>query len=166
MGSGASRSVPEGYEAERALEDFAKAVRMAATLAAGAGITIAVEALQARETNLLNTVGATADFVRGLALPNVKCTADFYHMESDRESLAALGAAGKLIGHAHLADSARSAPGSGSADIGGFLLALKRAGYDGRVSIEANWHDFDAQVGPALRFLKDTWSRVRVSSAE
>lgn len=165
MGSGGSRSVPEGYEVARALDDFGKAVRLAATAAAGAGITIAVEALHSRETNLLNTVRETANFVRALNVPNVRCTADFYHMEQEHEGVEALQGAGKLIGHAHLADTAREVPGRGTSDLGGFLLALSQAGYDGRVSIEANWHDFDSQIGPALKWLRDTWARVRASSA-
>lgn len=161
LGSGGSRSIPEGHEPARALDDFEKAVRLAAAGAAGAGITVAVEALQSRETNLLNTVRATAEFVRGLHLSNVKCTADFYHMDCEHEPLEALAEVGKLVGHAHLADSNREVPGAGTADLGGFLQALARTGYDGRVSIEANWHDFDTQIGPALKSLRETWARVR-----
>jgi sugar phosphate isomerase/epimerase len=166
FGSGGSRSAPKGYEIAHALDDFAEAVFFAAGIAAAAGITIAVEPLQKRETNILNSVGETAGFLRAINISNAKCTTDLYHMEAEAEPNTVLRAMGPLIGHAHLADTNREAPGSGKARIAGFLSELRRATYDGRVSIECNWHDFDAQVGPALDFLRRTWATISTTRTQ
>jgi sugar phosphate isomerase/epimerase len=160
FGSGGARAIPNGYDNARAVDDFAKAVRIAADAAANAGIVIAIESLESSETNLLNTLAGTARFVEGIALPNVKCTADFYHMSAEGEPNELLVSIGRHVGHAHLADSGRGAPGAGTADIAGFLAGLRASGYEGRVSIECNWSDFNKQVGPALRFVRGTWAHV------
>lgn len=160
FGSGGARAIPDGYDSARAMDDFVRAVRIAADAAANAGIVIAIESLESSETNLLNTLAGTARFVEGIALPNVKCTADFYHMGAEGEPNELLVSIGRHVGHAHVADSGRAAPGTGTADIAGFLAGLRTSGYDGRVSIECKWSDFDKQVGPALRFVRGTWSHV------
>lgn len=165
FGSGGSRSAPADYDSQRAVEDFEKAVRTAAQAAGGAGITFAVEHLERRETNILNSLAETAAFVKMIGMPNVKCTADLFHLEAEAEPNSVLRDVGRSVGHAHLADTAREAPGTGTAKISEFLTELRRVGYDGRVSIEANWHDFDSQVGPALKSLRETWARARSLSS-
>ena len=132
FGSGGARTVPDGYEHARALADLARALSIAAT--ADAGIIFAVEALQKRETNLLNSIADTVAFVRTLNLPNVKCTADLYHMEAESEPSSVLSGIGAYLGHAHLADSGRGAPGTGTAGIAEFLAELRRSGYESLVA--------------------------------
>ncbi|HEY3414753.1 MAG TPA: sugar phosphate isomerase/epimerase family protein [Armatimonadota bacterium] len=153
FGSGGARTVPAGYEHSRALDDLARALSMAC--AGNAGIVFAVEALGTRETNLINSVAEAAAFVRTLNLPYVKCTADLYHMNEVSEPASVLSDVGRYLGHAHLADSGRGAPGTGTGGIVQFLSELRRSGYDARVSIEADWADFDAEVAGALRFVRD-----------
>ena len=64
---------------------------------------------------------------------------------------------GDYIHHVHVADTERKAPGTGEFDFDGFFGALKEAGYDGRISIECRWDDFDTEAPKALEFLKAKW---------
>ncbi len=132
---------------EAATADFIEAVARAADAFAPAGITVCVEPLRRAETNVLNTVAEAAALAS--SLPGVRVTADMYHMMENGESLQFEGIGG-LIGHAHVADTARVPPGQGSADFGAFFRALRQAGYTGRVSIECAWTDFGEEVGRAV----------------
>src|SRR5260370_37324119 len=62
FGSGASRVVPAGYSRERALKQFENAVRIVGEQASARGLTLAVEPLNSREPDLLNSVGEAAEF--------------------------------------------------------------------------------------------------------
>lgn len=159
FGSGSSRKVPHGYERARAFDDLARALNMACS--GNAGIVFALEALHTGETNLLTSVVETAAFVRSLNLPYVRCTADLYHMEAEGEPNTVLSGVGRHIGHAHLADSGRGAPRTGAAGIPEFLSELHRAGYDARVSIEADWADFDNEAAGALGFVREAWTALQ-----
>lgn len=46
-------------------------------VAAKYGITVVVEPLQTKETNLINTVAEGIEIVKKVDRPNVKCLADF-----------------------------------------------------------------------------------------
>lgn len=155
FGSGASRSAPEGFARDAVTAQFAEAVALVADAFAPAGITIGVEPLRRAETNVLNTVTEAAPLVEGLACPNAKLTADMYHMMENGEVFD-LDGIGHLIGHAHVADTARVPPGQGAADFASFFQALARVRYPGRVSIECRWTSFADEVSPALAALRNS----------
>ncbi|MBA4063752.1 MAG: sugar phosphate isomerase [Isosphaera sp.] len=105
--------------------------------AADLGTTLLYEPLNRYETNLVNTLADGAALLRGLGASNVRLLADLFHMNIEEVDIAAaLRAAGKAVGHVHLADSNRRAAGMGHTDFAPVVAALRAAGYDGYLSAE------------------------------
>src|SRR5258708_26126886 len=115
FGSGASRMVPEGFPRERAMDQFADAVRVVNEQASSHGVTLAVEPLHSKETNLLNSGDEAAAFLPYRRLGGVRLVADLWHMECESEDLNVLDGLGGVIAHAHVAAGERRAPGRGPA---------------------------------------------------
>ncbi len=150
FGSGASRFVPTGFSHEHALEQFEDAVRIVGEQASARGVTLAVEPLHSAETNLLNSVGEAAAFLRQRSLDGVRLVADLWHMECEGEELAALDDLGDVIAHAHVAAAERRAPGQATDRIEEFLMRLRHAGFGGVCSIECRWLDLPAELPAAV----------------
>jgi sugar phosphate isomerase/epimerase len=63
--------------------------------------------------------------------------ADTYHMNIEEVDMAAsLRRAGARLGHIHLVDSNRQAPGHGHCDLSGLVQTLCDVGYQGHLSFE------------------------------
>ena len=67
--------------------------------------------------------------------------------------------AAPLLAHVHVADGGRRAPGVGGYDYASFMGALRRAGYDRRISAECQWEDLAAQAPGALAFMCEQWDQ-------
>ncbi len=155
FGSGAARMVPEGFPRERAMDQFADAVRVVSEQASSHGVTLAVEPLHSKETNLLNSVDEAAAFLRDRRLRGVRLVADLWHMECEREDLNVLDGLGGVIAHAHVAAGERRAPGRTPDRIEEFLGHLRHAGYAGACSIECRWSDLPAELPSAVARVRD-----------
>lgn len=158
FGSGASRVVPDGFPRERAMDQFADAVRMVNEQASSHGVTLAVEPLHSEETNLLNSLGEAAAFLQERRLEGVHLVTDLWHMECEGEDLNVLDGLGDVIAHAHIAADERRAPGQAPDRIEEFLGRLRHAGYTGACSIECRWSDLPAELPSAV-------ARVRSAAA-
>jgi D-psicose/D-tagatose/L-ribulose 3-epimerase len=84
----------------------------------------------------------------------VPVVADLYHIMLEEEPLTALTEFGPRIGHAHIADSGRRAPGLGDWPLQEFLHGLRSGGYRGAVSLECVWQDFAAELPRALEHVR------------
>lgn len=157
FGSGGARSVPEGYPRQKAEAELIEFLQMAGEHAQQFGLQIAVEPLNRRESNILNTIAEALALVERVAHPHVGVLADFYHLDEEGEPFEHIAQAGERLFHVHVADTGRLYPGSGSYDYPSFYAALQGAGYDRRISIECNWHNFAEEVGPAMRFLRESY---------
>jgi sugar phosphate isomerase/epimerase len=146
VGSGGPRRIPRDFEAARAREQFSKAMEAAAKVAADNGLTLAVENLNSGETNLGVTLAETLAMIEA-AGPDVKLTADLYHMLREKDPAAELRkAAGRLV-HVHVAENkGRLAPGTGGEDFRPHLSVLREIGYKGSFSFECGWK---GSVSPA-----------------
>ena len=157
LGSGAARKVPLGFPMDEARRQFREFARELAPLAAGQGVTVAVEPLNAGEDNLINSVADGAALVREVNLPTVRLLADFYHMNEESEGVQSIVDAGGLLVHTHVADTHRVAPGfapENGADFGAFFGALRAVGYDARCSFEGKTDDLARQAKPLLEHLR------------
>jgi len=166
LGSGGARSVPEGFSMDTAREQFIQFGTELGPIAEAAGITIAIEPLNQREDNLINSVGQGAAIMDEIAHPSIRLLADLYHIAEDKESLENTANAGARLAHTHLADLGRVAPGcapDGEEDFLGFFRALRTAGYDrlganARCSFEGSLTDILEQSGPLLNLMKQRWA--------
>jgi len=155
FGSGASRMVPAGFPHQRALDQFEDAVRVVNQHASSRGLTLAVEPLHSEETNLLNSVGEAAGFLRDRRLEGVRLVADLWHMECEGEELGVLDGLGDVIAHAHVAAAERLAPGQAADRIEEFLRHLQKGGYRGACSIECKWSDLASELPGAVTRVRE-----------
>ena len=159
FGSGGARRIPEGYDPARAREEFIAFAKRIAPGARKAGVRLALEPLNRKETNLINSVGEGAAVVDAVAHPAFCLHADIYHMLQEDEAPDAIDAAGDRIIHVHVAQrGTRLAPLPGGTDFRPYFAALKRIGYRGRVSIESNWPEGENAYARACAFVRDQWA--------
>jgi sugar phosphate isomerase/epimerase len=160
VGSGAARTVPEGFDRERAHEQFAGFLGDVAVRAADHGVTVVLEPLRPAETNLLNTVAESAAFLRERDTGPARLLADLYHMREQAEPMDVLGDTADLLAHVHVAGVGRGGPAPDAEDLEPFLRALHDAGYAGDCSIECNWRDFAAEAPAALAYTRTVAGRA------
>lgn len=122
---------------EQALAWLAEAFVELGDYAERRGVPLLCEPLNRYETNLLNRVVDTAQWLRASGARNVRLVADLFHMNiEEASSAAALREAGESIGHVHFADSNRRAVGFGQTAIAPIVGALREIGYAGYLAAE------------------------------
>jgi len=158
FGSGGSRSVPDGFDRDRAAEQLTENLRRYGPIAAEHGVTIVLEPLNSHDCNFVNSVDAAAEFVRAAGHPNIRLLVDTYHMATDGDPPDAIRRAAGLMAHAHCAEGDGRGPlGAVGEDQRPYFRAMKDAGYDGPVSLECTWRDVASQIAPAVTELRRQW---------
>jgi sugar phosphate isomerase/epimerase len=139
-GSPKQRVPPPGEAPDALLDRVAAFFGPVAERAGALGLTYGIEPLSRDQTPFLTTVAETADLVGRVDHPAFVTMID--------TSSAGLGEALSvpdlirrwlptgLIGHIHLNDTNRGAPGMGSDDFAAILAALRNAGWTGPLSVE------------------------------
>jgi sugar phosphate isomerase/epimerase len=154
-GSGRSRRVPDGFDMDAARQQIADHLRRWNALAADARLTIVLEPLNVNDCNIAASVDEAAAIVRAADAPHCRLLVDTFHMAVNGEGPDAIARNGELIAHVHCAEGNGRGPlGTTGEDQRPMFRALKEAGYDGRVSIEAKWSDQQAQLPGALAELR------------
>lgn len=155
FGSAGARMVPKDFSMAHAFEQCVDVLRHLAPMAEAQGVTVVVEPLNRGECNLVNTLLEGAEAVERAAHPNIRLLVDIFHMLRNDESPEDILKVRHLLHHAHVAENKdRAAPGVNGEDLRPYYRALKKAGYDARLTIEAVWTDLAAQVDPAVAALK------------
>lgn len=117
-------------------------LRFAAAAFAPHGIRTLVEPVNPadRPGFFLDRLAPAIDIVRDAANPAAGLLFDLYHMaRTEPDLVAAIGRAGRLIGHVQFADApGRHEPGTGTIDFAAAVAALRRAGYADWVAAEYN----------------------------
>lgn len=155
----------------------AESLRAAGSYAQEHGVILALEMLNRYEGSLLNKVEEGIHFLELAGEKNVMLHYDTYHAyieESDPCKAILLG--GEKIGHVHLCDNNRGAPGTGNVNWAGVKKALTEIGYTRWAMVE-NFVVPDCQVGDdvciwsgtgvdkytnaemAFSFVSNLWSR-------
>lgn len=131
-------------------------------VAAGAGVTILLEPLNRYECDYLNTLEEGVRVIRQIGMPSLKLLADTFHMNIEEADItASLCAAGPELGHVHLADSNRQAPGYGHLDVRGVLRVLRDLGYQEYLSFEIlPLPNFRQAAKDAIRKVKKILSKL------
>jgi len=106
--------------------------------AAQAGVTIAVEYLNRFENYFLTSVAQTVKFIQAVDHPSVRMMYDTFHANIEEKDLkAAIKAAAPWTVLVHISENDRSIPGTGHVHWDESFDALKAAGYDGWMVVEA-----------------------------
>ena len=154
LGSGGARRIPEGYDTKKAQADFAVLCKKLAVVAKKYNIMIALESLEATETNFLISLDAAAEVVRAVDHPNFKLNADIFHMMREGESPQSIVDAADILVYCEIAEKEkRSLPGVKGDDFKPWLRALRKAKYKGHIFIEANTTNPDIDVPPSFKYL-------------
>jgi D-psicose/D-tagatose/L-ribulose 3-epimerase len=152
--------------------------RAAGDLAAARGVTIAVEAMNRFESHFLNTMAQLVAYMDRVDHPAVTGMYDTFHANiEEADAVAAILPALRRIAHVHLSENDRGVPGRGHVPWAATFGALKQAGYDGWLTIEAFsraspefafktrvWRDFADRPADVFeegfRFVRDGWDRA------
>ena len=155
FGSAGAKNVPDGFPAGRAWAQIVETLRMADPWAAAHGITIAIEPLNRRESNIVQTAAEGLALAREVDRPQIKLLVDYYHLALEEESPAILLEAAEAVRHIHIAQvESRAFPTTVQEGYQAFFANLKAIGYAGRVSVEARTTDFADDAALAFRVLK------------
>lgn len=154
FGSGKARRVPEGFSRERAEEQIVRFLECLADAADPLRLTIAIEPLNTTECNIINSVPEASRFASLVNRPSIGVLADFYHMQQESEPPEHVVLHRQQLRHVHVADDDRFVPGTGRYPYDAFSDCMRRAGYDGRLSIECKWNDIETEAASGLAYLK------------
>ncbi len=106
-------------------------------LAQTSGVRLALEPLNRFETYFLNRADQAMELAQAVGADCGVCL-DVFHMNIEEvDLLQAIRTAAPRLVDVHVAENNRLAPGMGSIDWAAFVGALKAAGYDGALTMEA-----------------------------
>jgi len=161
FGSGGSRRIPDGFDREKAKAQHIELSKKMALLTDKYGITLAIEPLNHTETNFVNSLAEGVEIIEAVNHPRFLLLCDIYHMAKDDEGPDQIIKYGKYITHCHIAEKQnRTPPGVEGDDFGPYLRALKKINYQGGLSLECRWKDFDNEVKVGIETLKKQLAAV------
>ena len=124
-----------GMEASR--ERFMEMITELCDYAALRNIFLVLEPVNRYEINFVNSVGEGVELLQQVNHPNLKLMPDVFHMNIEDVKIGEeLFLNIEYIKYVHLADSNRLAPGWGHTDFEDIFFHLKKARYDGWLSVE------------------------------
>ncbi len=154
-GSGGSRTIPEGFDRAKAKTQFIGMAKKIGALAAKYNITLALESLNSTECNFITTVKEAVEIVKAVNHKNIKVCVDIYHMLKEGEATEAITLAKRYVVYCEVAErEGRTPPGTKGDDFTGYLAALKKINYRGKIIIECRWNNLSAEVLPARLYLQ------------
>ena len=161
LGAGKCRSIPEDCaDPEKAKAYVLHLVQRISDIMARYNILLVVEPLGPANSNYLNTIPETVEFVRQVDRPNCLTMCDMRHMFKLDEPFSDIPACIDFIRHAHI-DDPRGADRlfpqrEDDYDYLPYFRALKEAGYDAILTIEATaYTDFVREAGSSLAYLRE-----------
>ncbi len=139
-------------------EELSRSAEILARIAAHArpaGVRLAIEPLNRFECYLLNDLASAAAFARRVA-PDAGVLYDTFHAHiEEKDAAAAIAADADRIALVHVSENDRSTPGRGQVRWRENFAALKAAGYQGPLIVEA----FGLAL-PALSAATKIWRRM------
>ena len=139
---------------ELAYKLLIKGLKEACKNAEKSEVKLLLEPINRYETNLINNVDEALKVLRDINSPSLKLLLDTFHMNIEEPLIEeSIKKAGKKIGHFHVADSNRLAPGMGHLDFKSIIGSLKETGYEGFLSAEVI---IKPSLGVVLEYTKKT----------
>jgi sugar phosphate isomerase/epimerase len=160
LGSGRARMIPEDWERPRAEAQMLECLGMVAEEWLGLGLTLAVEPLNRKESNMINSVAEAVLLAKQIDSPIVRVLADFYHMDEEDEPLETIAEHRDWIAHIHIADTGRLAPGTGAYPYDRFIEVLKEINYAGMISAECRLSGTNEELEASYEFMKEMVQRM------
>ncbi len=157
FGSGDARTIPESdFPREKVERQIIEFLQLVADEAKRVGLTIVIEPLNKKESNIINSVAEGVEFAEKINRPEIQVLADFYHMDEEQEPLTDIVKNKDYLKHIHLADTHRHQPGTGRYPYDEFVRCVKEANYNNKLSIESIWTEFNVEeLQKSLTFIKE-----------
>jgi len=151
-----TRAAPDGFPPAEARKQFAGFCRQAAREGAARGITVLVQPMGPKATNVINTVAEGLALVEEVNNPHLQLLIDYSSLVEGGEDLAILQRAGPHIRQIEIQNPhGRIYPQRlDEADYVTFFRALKSGGYRGGFSIHGKPGDFFTTAPRALALLR------------
>ena len=160
FGSGRSRNRPEGMTYAEAFRRLTQVTRIIGETAGKFGVTIALEPLNRRECNMINSVAEGACLTAAVNHPSVRLLGDYYHIAAEGEPPEDILRVGGIV-HAHIASAEnRTIPLEKEEGLRRMFAAMKRSGYQGRISVEGRCDDLASEGPQSVRMLKELWAEA------
>jgi Sugar phosphate isomerases/epimerases len=157
FGSGKSRVFPEDRPYGESFTRLVFLTEHIVKKASAYGVTIVIEPLNRAETNSVNTLHE-GEILSSLSGASLLC--DAFHLRRENESPEEI-LRSKRLTHAHIATlDGRRYPLSLDEEVLTFFAALKKSGYDGRLSIEGKTEDMKKDGALALEVLKTAYKEA------
>jgi D-psicose/D-tagatose/L-ribulose 3-epimerase len=125
----------------RTADEWQRCTEVLAAAAAHAertGVLMAIEPLNRFETYVVNTVADAVQLCREVGSPALKVHVDTFHANiEEKDTAAAIRAAGPYLGHFHASENDRGVPGTGQVPWERVFGALRDVNYSGWVTIES-----------------------------
>ncbi len=156
FGSAKARVRPESIPKEDGITRLAPIFRLAGGIAAEHGIRIAIEPLNYRECNVVNTLRDGMTLAKAADHEGVALLADMYHMGENDENFDDILDAGEILIHCHIGRPAGRKypmPGDGY-DYAPFFAALRKINYPGRLSVEAGAPNGPEDLAVSINYLR------------
>lgn len=154
FGNGGSRRVKDGMTREAVLAQLTQILETVAPLAEEHKIQIAVEPLCSLETNMINTYPEGVAIARAAGSEYIGAVCDWYHVATDGQDVTTILDATDKLFHLHIANpEGRRVPSrtDDPALYAPFVDAVKRSGYDNKLSIEVGTVGDPALIGDTVR---------------
>jgi D-psicose/D-tagatose/L-ribulose 3-epimerase len=166
---------PTADEKARAAEVLRQATEEGQKL----GVKLAIEYLNRFECYFLTTAADALALVRAVDHPNFRCMYDTFHAHiEEKDPARAVASLGNNFIHVHVSENDRGTPGTGQVRWDATFKALRQAGYDGWLTIEAFgralpalaaatrvWRDLfpsaEEVYTQGLRFMKEKWAAAQ-----
>lgn len=162
FGSGPAKNIPDGFPRSKGYSQIVALLKRMSDEAGKYGITVVIEPLRKAECNVINTYKEGVLLSEEVKRENIRVLVDFYHLSVEKEDPEVLVKYPNHLRHAHFANPAigteneRSFPKSiHDCDYATFFECLGKAGYEGRISLEAYTKDFDVDAPRALSVMRD-----------
>lgn len=157
LGSGQSRTIPEGGSYKEATKEFVQLLKKMGDIAAKYDVIVAIEHLNRSETNFYTTLAEGIKIVKRVKHPNIKIICDIYHMMKEDEGPDVIRKAKDYISHVHVAEKTRLFPGANNEQLSPYYKALQDINYKGGISFECKWYNLEENLPIAVKTLKSQW---------
>jgi len=168
-------SLPAGQTDKRpAWLRSVKSMKEAMKTAEDCGVIFHMEVVNRFEQYLLNTAEEAVEYVQEVNSPNCRILLDSFHMNIEEDSFEdAIRTAGKHLGHVHIGETNRRAPGRGKMPWDIIFKSLKKINFKGAVVMEPflipggevgrdikifrdlGVNDLDKEAARALKFVRE-----------
>jgi D-psicose/D-tagatose/L-ribulose 3-epimerase len=153
--------------------------RRAGDHAARNNVRLALEALNRFELYFLNTMEELAGYIEEVEHPAIKAMYDTFHANiEEKNPVGAIKTIGPHLIHVHISENDRGTPGKGHVPWAETYKALRKAKYDGWLTIEAFgralpplaaatrvWRDFASNYEEVYKFgfksMKQGWAKAK-----